>query len=76
MNYLLILLLLVVMGLVVLAVVRGLHAFANMRPDELDENGVPKSLNVQNKMMFARVKWQAIAVVLVVILLLGKAATT
>ncbi|MFM2409851.1 MAG: hypothetical protein RL481_679 [Pseudomonadota bacterium] len=76
MSYLLILLLLVVMGLVVLAVVRGLHAFANMRPDELDENGVPKSLNVQNKMMFTRVKWQAIAVVLVVILLLGKAATT
>ncbi len=75
MNILLILLLLVVLGLVVWAVIRGLHAFANMRPDEVDANGVPESLKLQNKMMFARVKWQAIAVVIVVILLLGRAAT-
>ena len=65
----------VAMGFVVLAVVRGLIAFANMKPDELDENGVPKSLSKQNQMMFSRVKWQAIAVALIVILLLGKAAT-
>lgn len=76
MNIFLILLLIVAMGFVVLAVVRGLHAFANMKPDDLDENGVPKSLALQNKMMFSRVKWQAIAVALIVILLLGKAATT
>jgi hypothetical protein len=75
MNVLLILLLLVVMGLVVWAVMQGLHAFANMKADEVDEHGVPLSLKVQNKMMFARVKWQAIAVALVVILLLGRAAT-
>lgn len=75
MNILLIVLLLVAMGLVVWAVIRGLYAFANMKPDELDDNGVPKSLSMQNKMMFARVKWQAIAVALIVILLLGKAAT-
>ncbi len=75
MNILLILLLVVALGFVVLAVVRGLHAFANMKPNEVDENGVPKSLVMQNKMMFSRVKWQAIAVILVVILLLGKAAT-
>lgn len=75
MNILLILLLVVALGFVVLAVVRGLHAFANMKPNEVDENGVPKSLVMQNKMMFSRVKWQAIAVVLVIILLLGKAAT-
>jgi hypothetical protein len=76
MNALLIIALLVAMGLVVLAVVRGLVAFANMKPDELDANGVPKSLNMQNKMMFSRVKWQAIAVVLIVILLLGKGIST
>jgi hypothetical protein len=76
MNILLILLLLVAMGFVVFAVVRGLMAFANMKPNEVDEKGVPKSLVMQNKMMFSRVKWQAIAVVLVVILLLGKAATS
>lgn len=75
MNILLILLLIVALGFVVFAVVRGLHAFANMKPNDLDENGVPKSLVLQNKMMFSRVKWQAIAVVLVIILLLGKAAT-
>lgn len=75
MNILLILLLIVALGFVVFAVVRGLHAFANMKPNDLDENGVPKSLVMQNKMMFSRVKWQAIAVILVVILLLGKAAT-
>jgi Hypoxia induced protein conserved region len=76
MTALLILALLVVMGLVVWAVIRGLYAFANMKPDELDENGVPKSLAIQNKMMFARVKWQAIAVLLIVIILLGRGATS
>ena len=75
MNTLLILALLVAMGFVVFAVVRGLVAFANMKPNDVDENGVRKSLHMKNKMMFSRVKWQAIAVVLVVILLLGKAAT-
>lgn len=72
MTALLIIALLAVMGLVVWAVVRGLYAFANMKPDELDENGVPKSLAMQNKMMFARVKWQAIAIVLIVIILLAR----
>jgi Hypoxia induced protein conserved region len=75
MSIVLILLLLVAMGFVVVAVVRGLHAFANMNVDDVDENGIPKSLAKQNKMMFSRVKWQAIAIVLIVILLLGKAAT-
>jgi Hypoxia induced protein conserved region len=74
MSTVLILLLIVAMGFVVFAVARGLHAFANMKPNDLDEDGVPKSLKLQNKMMFSRVKWQAIAIVIVVILLLGKAA--
>jgi hypothetical protein len=69
MNALIILLIVVAAGAVVFAVVRGLHAFANMQPQDLDENGVPKSLALQNKMMFSRVKWQAIAVLLVVLLL-------
>ena len=63
MNIVLILLLIVAMGFVVFAVIRGLHAFANMKPDEVDADGVPKSLKMQNKMMFARIKWQALAVV-------------
>ncbi len=56
--------------LVVLALVRGLASFANMKPEDVDENGTPKSANLQNKMMFARVKWQAIAILLVALLLI------
>lgn len=56
--------------LVVLALVKGLASFANMRPDDLDENGTPRAANVQNKMMFARVKWQGIAILLVALLLI------
>jgi Hypoxia induced protein conserved region len=69
MSALLVILILVAAAGAVIAVVRGLHAFANMQPADVDENGIPKSLGVQNKMMFARVKWQAIAIVLVIILL-------
>jgi Hypoxia induced protein conserved region len=74
MNIFLIILLIIAMGFVVVAVVRGLHAFANMKPDDVGEDGVPKSLALQNKMMFSRVKWQAIAVVVIAIILLGRGA--
>ena len=70
MTILLVLLIITAAGAVVFALVRGLHAFANVRPAEVDENGLPLSLNVQNKMMFARVKWQAITILLIVVLLL------
>ena len=76
MDKFLILFLLVAMGFVVFAVVRGLRAFANMQPNDVDENGVPKSLVIQNKMMFSRVKWQAIAILLVVIIMLGRGASS
>ncbi len=70
MGIILMLLLIGAMGAVVFAVVKGLHAFANMDPEDVDENGVPKSLAIQNKMMFSRVKWQAIAIIIVALLLL------
>ena len=73
MSSLLILLLIVAMGFVVYAVVRGLHAFANMNPDEVGEDGIPKSLALLNKMMFSRIKWQAIAILIVILLLSGQA---
>ena len=69
MTFLLVVLIVLAAGAVVFALVRGLHAFANMKPAEVDENGIPNSLNVQNKAMFARVKYQAIAVLLIVVLL-------
>jgi Hypoxia induced protein conserved region len=70
MTILLVLLIIASAGAVAFALVRGLHAFANMRPAELDKNGIPESLALQNKMMFARVKWQAITILLIVILLM------
>jgi Hypoxia induced protein conserved region len=70
MNILFIILIIFAMGAVVFAVVRGLHAFADMQPADLDENGIPKSLSRQNKMMFSRVKWQAIAIIGLVLLVM------
>ena len=70
MTVLLVLLIIGAAGAVAFALIRGLHAFANLRPADVDENGLPKSLTVQNNMMFARVKWQAITILLIVILLL------
>ncbi|MGB5076612.1 MAG: hypothetical protein WBO17_03945 [Sphingorhabdus sp.] len=69
MTLLLVLLIVAAAGAVAFALIRGLHAFANLRPADVDENGLPKSLTVQNNMMFARVKWQAITVLLIVVLL-------
>lgn len=70
MTILLVLLIIGSAGAVAFALIRGLHAFANLRPAEVDEQGLPKSLTVQNKMMFARVKWQAITIVLLTVLVL------
>jgi Hypoxia induced protein conserved region len=70
MTFLLVILIIAAAGAVVFALVRGLHAFANVKPAEVDENGVPNAFNQQNKMMFARVKWQAITILLIVVLLL------
>ncbi len=70
MTILLVLLIIGAAGAVAFALIRGLHAFANLRPTEVDEAGLPKSLAVQNKMMFARVKWQAITIALLAVLVL------
>jgi len=70
MTILLVLLIIGTAGAVAFALIRGLHAFANLRPADVDEAGLPKSLTVQNKMMFARVKWQAITIALIAVLVL------
>lgn len=69
MTILLVLLIVGAAGAVAFALIRGLHAFANMRPAEVNKDGIPESLAMQNKMMFARVKWQAITILLLVVLL-------
>ena len=70
MSYFLILLIVAAAGAVVYALVRGLIAFANMEPEDVDSDGITASHKKQNEMMFARVKYQAIAIVLVVVLLM------
>lgn len=70
MSYILILLIVLAAGAVIFSLVRGLIAFVNMEPDDVDADGVTASHKKQNEMMFARVKYQAIAVVLVALLLL------
>ena len=70
MSYVLIAMILVAAGAVVYALVRGLIAFANMEPEDVDSDGITASHKKQNEMMFARIKYQAVAVVLVIILLI------
>ena len=53
----------------VVALIRGLIAFANMNPQKLGEDGIIQSHKKQNQMMFARIKYQAIAVILIALLL-------
>ena len=69
MSYILILMIIAAAGAVVYALVRGLIAFANMEPGDIDADGITASHKKQNEMMFARVKYQAIAIGLVVLLL-------
>ena len=69
MSYILILMIIAAAGSVVYALVRGLIAFANMEPGDVDADGITASHKKQNEMMFARVKYQAIAIGLVVLLL-------
>ena len=59
MIFLLVALVIAAAAAVVYALIKGLHAFANPGQD---------SYKTQNRAMFARVKWQAIAVLLVVII--------
>ena len=54
MSYILILMIVAAAGAVVYALVRGLIAFANMEPGDVDADGITASHKKQNEMMFAR----------------------
>ncbi len=56
------------MSAVVFALVRGLIAFLRTTEADLKGDGTSDMHALQNRMMFARVKWQAIAVVMLVLL--------
>jgi|LakMenEpi03Aug12_release.lakeMendotaPanAssembly.Ray.scaffolds.fasta_scaffold1930077_1 hypothetical protein len=64
MIFALVLLIIAAVSLVVYALFRGLHAFLGVNRTT-DDTG----FDTQNKMMFARVKWQAIVIVMIVILM-------
>ncbi len=72
MKYILIPVLIVLVVMVVLSLVRGIAAFLNSTREDLDSDpstgATPMQLR-QNQMMFARIKYQALAVIVVGVLL-------
>jgi hypothetical protein len=72
MNYILVPVIVVLMIMVVVSLVRGVVAFLqSTRLDlERDPAAGPSEMQVkQNQMMFARIKYQALAVIVVAVLL-------
>jgi hypothetical protein len=72
MNTLLVIVLIVAVVWVVISLVRGIVAFMQSTKLDLESDGdrVREMQLRQNKMMFARIKYQALAVVVVAILLM------
>ncbi len=71
MIYFLVPVLLVLMGLVVVSMVRGISAFLQTTRAGLErgDEGVRDMQLLQNKMMFNRIKYQGLAIAVVAILL-------
>lgn len=71
MKYLLVPVIVIAMGFVVLSLVRGIIAFMQTTRSDLESGGTgPSPMQMrQNEMMFARIKYQALAVIVVVVLL-------
>ena len=72
MNTLLIIILVVLMGLVVVSLVRGIVAFLQSHKADIDAGSERQHemQKLQNKMMFNRIKYQALAIVVVAVLLM------
>ena len=74
MLYILIPALVVLMALVVISLFRGLNAFRKSLDADKDRevgSGATEMQLLQNKMMWARIKYQAIAIVVVMVLLVA-----
>ncbi len=72
MQTVLIIALVAIMAMVVYSLVRGIVAFLQSTKLDLENEDTGKATEMQlmqNKMMFARIKWQALAVLVVVVLL-------
>lgn len=71
MNYILIPLLIVLMIMVVVSLVRGIAAFIQSTKVDLDRDegtGATEMQLKQNQMMFARIKYQALAILVVAVI--------
>jgi hypothetical protein len=72
MTYFLIAVLLVLMGLVAFSLIRGIIAFLKTTKIDLESGEAETATDMQlaqNKAMFARIKYQALAIVVVAIIL-------
>lgn len=71
MTYILVPVIVVLMAMVVFSLVKGIMAFLKSTRTDLDREGTgaTEMQLLQNKMMFARIKYQAAAVVVVGVLL-------
>jgi hypothetical protein len=72
MTYFLIAVLLVLMGLVAYSLIRGIVAFLKTTKIDLESGEAETATDMQlaqNKAMFARIKYQALAIVVVAIIL-------
>lgn len=73
MSYILIPLIVILMIMVVVSLVRGIIAFLQSTKADLEReegSGATEMQLRQNKMMFARIKYQAAAIVVVMLLLM------
>ena len=69
MIYILIPALIILMGMTLFSLIRGLNAFRHTLDEDMDAHGVSQLQLKQNKMMWARIKYQGAAIVVVMILL-------
>ena len=72
MKYILIPVIIVLVAMVVISLVRGIVAFMRSTREDLERDpgqGASEMQLLQNKMMFSRIKYQALAVIVVAILL-------
>lgn len=68
MSYAIIVAIVIAAGFVLYSLVRGLVYFAQTSDNMTNGTGPTHGHLMQNKMMFARVKWQAITILLLVII--------
>ena len=69
MIYILIPVLIILMGMTLFSLIKGLNAFRQTLDGNLDPEGALQLQMKQNKMMWARIKYQGAAIAIVMLLL-------